>query len=619
MNTKLFLSIFYAGCILAFIGGCAPISTQDSVIPRITAVPQDSDTSRSIVREAEQTVISAGAVDPLRRDTLLLDAAILFAQAGDIANSRETLGLITADNLGDSLFIEYSLLGLELDIASHSHTEAQQWLIQPRFVAVKPTLGMSFSRRILSLESDLNYAMGDLETSVGKLIQLGESFNERKILGQGSIGLIHDKIWRQLNELPFETLQKPRPGDRDTLAGWYKLAAAVRYQQGDPVAQQSRFSIWQQRWKNHPGAKRPPSALTGRIQGRAPKNIALLLPLQDVYEIPSNTLLNGFMSGYYQKLAQGSAVPNVSIFDTSARPVADAYNQAVDSGAQLVIGPMRQSQVEELLSLPALDVPTLTLNRVDKNIESPPENLIQFGLSALDEVDQIADRAWLEGQTNVLLIAPDSGWGQRATEYFINSWTARGGLVTGAVSYPSTVKDFTKLLEKPLEINLSEKRALEMRRFINSSLSYTARRRNDIDLVVVLGYSEKVRQIKPSLDFLYAGDLPVYSSSHIYNGTQQIELNRDLSGIEFGAMNWTLDGHMPRPLQPDQRLPTAYRQLYALGYDAFMLHAMLGEMEKPDAVPVFGSTGMLTLSDGVIKRHEKWAVFKKGQVVPALP
>jgi outer membrane PBP1 activator LpoA protein len=355
------------------------------------------------------------------------------------------------------------------------------------------------------------------------------------------------------------------------------------------------------------------------VQSRAPKNIALLLPLQDEYEIPSNTLLNGFMSGYYQKLARGSAVPNVAIYDTSELPLTDVYNNAVDQGAQLIIGPMRQSQVQELLSLPALDVPTMTLNRVDKSIENPPENLIQFGLSALDEVEQIANRAWLQGQTNVLLIAPDSGWGQRATDYFVSSWNARGGVVTDAISYPSAVKDFTKLLKAPLEIDLSEKRGLEMRRFINSNLSYTARRRDDIDLVIVLGYSEQARQIKPSLDFLYAGDIPVYASSHIYNGTQQIELNRDLSGVEFSAMNWTLDGHMPRPLKPDARLPTAYRQLYALGYDAFLLHAMLGDMEKPDAIPVFGSTVMLTIDQAVVKRHEKWATFKKGQAVPVKP
>jgi outer membrane PBP1 activator LpoA protein len=619
MNTKLFLSILYAGCILAFIGACAPISTQDPVIPRITATPQDSDSSRSIVRQAEQTVVRAQSADISLRDSLLLDAAILFAQAGDIANSRGTVDLINADNLGDSFFIEYSLLGLELDIASHRHVDAQQWLIQPRFVAIRPALGINFSRRILSLESDLSYGMGDLESSIDKLIQLGGLFNERIILGQGSIKLIHDKIWRQLNELPFQTLQKTQPGDRDTLTGWYELAASVRYQQGDPTAQQSRFDIWQQRWKNHPGAKKPPSALTARVQSRAPKNIALLLPLQNEYEIPSNTLLNGFMSGYYQKLARGSAVPNMTIYDTSELPLTDVYNNAVTEGAQLVIGPMRQSQVQELLSLPALDVPTMTLNRVDKSIENPQQNLIQFGLSALDEVEQIANRAWIEGQTNVLLIAPDNGWGQRASDYFVSLWNARGGVVTDALAYPSAVKDFTKLLKAPLEIDLSEKRGLEMRRFINSNLIYTARRRNDIDLVVVLGYSEQARQIKPSLDFLYAGDIPVYASSHIYNGTQQIELNRDLSGIQFSAMNWTLDGHMPHPLTPDQRLPTAYRQLYALGYDAFLLHAMLREMEKPDAIPVFGSTGMLTVDKGVIKRHEKWATFKKGQAVPAKP
>ena len=619
MNTKLFLSILYAGCILAFIGACAPISPQDPVIPRITATPQDSDSSRSIVRQAEQTVVRAQSADPLLKDSLLLDAAILFAQAGDIANSRDTLDLITADNLGDSFFVEYSLLGLELDIARHRHTDAQQWLTQPRFVAVRPTLGINFSRRILSLESDLNYGIGDLETSIDKLIQLGGLFSDRKILGQGSIKLIHDKIWRQLNELPFQTLQKTPAGERGTLAGWYELAATVRYQQGDAAAQRSLFGIWQQNWRNHPGAKKPPSALTARFQGQTPKNIALLLPLQDEYEIPSNTLLNGFMSGYYQRLAQGSRVPNIIIYDTSSRPLSDVYNNAVDKGAQLIIGPMRQSQVEELLSLPALTVPTITLNRVDGESADSPENLFQFGLSALDEVKQIADRAWLQGQTHVLLIAPDSGWGQRATEYFINSWSARGGVVTDAISYPTAVKDFTKLLKAPLEIDLSEKRGLEMRRFINSNLSYTARRRDDIDLVVVLGYSEQARQIKPSLDFLYAGDIPVYASSHIYNGTQQIELNRDLSGVEFSAMNWTLDGHMPRPLKPDPRLPTAYRQLYALGYDAFLLHAILGEMTKPNAIPVFGSTGMLTLSEGVIKRHEKWATFQKGRAIPVNP
>jgi outer membrane PBP1 activator LpoA protein len=76
---------------------------------------------------------------------------------------------------------------------------------------------------------------------------------------------------------------------------------------------------------------------------------------------------------------------------------------------------------------------------------------------------------------------------------------------------------------------------------------------------------------------------------------------------------------MPRPLKPDQRLPTAYRQLYALGYDAFLLHALLDNLDQPQAMPVFGATGLLTLEQGSIKRKEKWAVFEKGRVVPAQP
>ena len=76
---------------------------------------------------------------------------------------------------------------------------------------------------------------------------------------------------------------------------------------------------------------------------------------------------------------------------------------------------------------------------------------------------------------------------------------------------------------------------------------------------------------------------------------------------------------MPRPLKLDQRLPTAYRQLYALGYDAFLLHGLLEELAMPDALPVFGATGMLRLSEGTIMRTEKWAAFEKGLVVPVQP
>jgi outer membrane PBP1 activator LpoA protein len=621
MTKRLFLSMIYALAILAFIGGCTPTTTQDSgPIARVTVSSEVPEINQSLVSQAELALARIDSVEPYRRDNMLLDIAILFAQGGDLEQSNTTLQLIDTDLLNDSFFIEYSLLGLELNLAEKQLASAAQIFAGKRFIALRQGLEMNFQRRILGLESALHYASGDIKRSIENNIQLGRLYNPRKSSDQRLIAQLQDQIWLQLNELPFNQLQQSDIGDRGELAGWFELAAAMRYRQADPSAQKSFFTVWKQSWREHPGAKTPPSVLKERFRtGAAPKSIALLLPLQGDYETPSNTVLNGFVSAYYENLAQGRTLPKIAIYDTSSVAVTEVYNQAVERGADMVIGPLRQSQVEELAANSALKVPTLSLNRLDNKATEATKNLVQFGLSALDEVSQIADHAWLKGQTNVLLIAPDSGWGLRAQRHFIDYWTAKGGTLVDAISYPRNVNDFTRLLQQPLEIDLSEKRSLALRRTVNRGLSSTSRRRQDIDLVIVLGYSSKVRQIKPALDFLYAGDIPVYASSHIYGGTQQIELNRDLSGITFSAMPWTLEGHMPRPLKPDQRLPTAYRQLYALGYDAFLLHALLDNLDQPQAMPVFGATGLLTLEQGSIKRKEKWAVFEKGRVVPAQP
>ena len=128
-------------------------------------------------------------------------------------------------------------------------------------------------------------------------------------------------------------------------------------------------------------------------------------------------------------MSKGQATPTIAIYDTSSRPVTAVYDEAVNRGADLVIGPLRQSQVKELIANSDLKVPTLTLNRLDHdnennrtNNDSPgdlidefgtstersgssmsrsgslmdrsgsPENLLQFGLSAEDEMDQISRR-----------------------------------------------------------------------------------------------------------------------------------------------------------------------------------------------------------------------------------
>ena len=323
------------------------------------------------------------------------------------------------------------------------------------------------------------------------------------------------------------------------------------------------------------------------------------------------------MDAYYQTMNLPSKkptnLPELIIYDTSTQPILEIYNQAVSDGVDMVIGPMRQSEVEDLILSGDLPIPTLTLNRLDNPDPINTDNLFQFGLSTVDELTQIADRAQGKGFNNILIISPDNNWGHRSATFFTQYWTEQGGTIVENVHYSLSVNDFTKLLKQPLYINLSEQRGLAIKRFINSRVNYAARRRQDIDLVVMLGYPLKARQIKPALDFLYASNIPVMATSHIYNGEEQIGLDRDLSTVEFSSMPWALSGQLSEELKPDTQLHTAFRRLYALGNDSFLISRNLNNIEQSQILPIFGATGLLSYQNGVIFREQKWARFERGK------
>jgi outer membrane PBP1 activator LpoA protein len=621
MNKKVLPLIAYTASILAFIGGCAPTTTTDSVLAPVVISNEVTDSSMLALAE---TALQAALLSE-RPDAQLLDAAILFATAGELQKSADSLLLVVTEELDDQQYIRYSFFAAELDLSLARPAAAAKRLKQERFEFVRAKFKTNLQKRTFGIEAEINRLLGNNEQALKAYIQLATLTK-----GQKDSLEVHDNIWRQLNRMPYSFLQQGNAHDDIQLAGWLQLAELHRVFQNNSQAREAAMKKWQSRWRSHPAAKTPPTGLSKSLirvlrQDKPPSQVALLLPLQDQYMVPSYTLLDGFMGAYYQLLAQNNAgnsaeLPEVRLYDTSKQSIQRAYNNAVEDGAEMVIGPMRRSEVEALMTVPALPVPTLSLNRMDsKNGGLQPENLFQFGLSPLDEMTQIADRAWRAGQRNVLLIAPDNGMGKRASEFFNRYWTAKGGTILSQVAYPSSINDFTPLLKPSLHIDLSEQRGQKLRRYINSSIRFSARRRQDLDLVVLLGYPVKARQIKPALDFLYAADVPVVATSHIYNGTEQQGLDRDLSGVEFSAMPWTLPGQLVNELQPDDRLHTAYRHLYALGHDAFLLHRNLSSLQSEQAVPLFGSTGLLVLSGGIVERQQKWASFQRGRVVEITP
>ena len=611
MGKQFLPQIIYLGCILAFISGCTPTATNDRGRVPLTYISDSVD----ITAEQKIELLFAEAQQLEKRDNPLLDVAILFAQNGNIIRSSESLLLINTDNLDDRMFVEFSLLSVELNLQSNNPAAALINLDNQRFLDLQPYFGRKYLGRVLSIRSDINTQRGDELASISNSIALSALLETKT-----DITNVHNKIWRQLARQTYTNLQICQTNSDDILAGWCQLALANRQYQNNQQAQEAQFSAWKVSNSTHPAALVSPSWFKQSLDNSTPLQVAILLPLQGQYKGPSTTFLDGFMEAYYQLHQQtNSSSPNLRIHDTSTLPIEQAYSNALAEGADMVIGGIRESEVQALMNMPVLEVPTISLNRIENSQLDQSSNLFQFGNSQRDEMDQIATKAWEQGHRSVFLVAPIQKWGQQATAYFARSWQAKGGRVVSSTLYSDSIKDFTKFLKQPLQIDLSEQRGVELRRFVNSQVIYTPRRRQDIDFVVVLGYPDRARQIKPALEFLYASDLPVYSSSKIYNGLQRSDLDRDLSGIQFTAMPWTFSGHLSAELKSDVTMHTAYRQLYAMGYDTFLVHRNIDNLQLEPKMPLFGSTGILSLEDGVITRRTQWGEFQKGQARPTTP
>ena len=595
--------------ILALIGGCAPTSTiqnndksENQLLSSAPALPD----------QPPSTLIEVDQMSDLEK---LLQAEALVA-TNKMEESRYLLDTINSNNLDNQAFVRYILLDVNSYILNAQYELASQKLELPRFNALIGKQKNPLRTEILQLQADTAIATGDYQLGFERLVKLS-----RIVKRKSELRAVHDQIWSVLYRMPYDALiEKNRKNYLQR--GWLKLAASSREYQIYPSEQSKILSTWRRSWKKHPAAKNPPNFFSGgSFWNSQPASIGLLIPMQENYLTPSKTLVDGFMAAYYSAInlqtKKSKKLPELRIYNSSSADINAVYNQAVKDGMDLIIGPMRQSEVEKLARLGELAVPTISLNRLDNQPVSAINNLYQFGLSTEDELIQIAAKAWQRGHRNILMIAPDNNWGRKSADFMNQHWVGKGGVMVEDVRYPLSVNDFTKLLKKPLHIDLSEQRGLAIKRFVNSRVKYSPRRRQDIDLVIMLGYPLKARQIKPALDFLYASDIPVMATSQVYSGVVQKGLDRDLSQVEFTSMPWTLKGQLPKELEPDTQLHTAYRHLYALGHDSFLVARNLSNLEKSGSLPLFGATGLLSLEDGTIVREQKWARFKRGEVIEA--
>lgn len=425
-------------------------------------------------------------------------------------------------------------------------------------------------------------------------------------------------VWRSLSYVPTrELLESHRNASNRDFLGWVELASIAKDNQGDIDTQVRQLDAWTRRWPNHPAAGNLPGGLANlsEMAAEKPQQIALLLPFTGKLAPLGKAIRDGFIATYHQTRARGNPTPNIKTYDSSnGENVGQLYRQAVLDGAQLVIGPLRKEVVETLLNqVQDFSVPLLALNRARG--DNFPDNVYQFALAPEDEAEQIADIAANEGFERALVLTPGSEWGRNVADAFSSRWQTLGGTVITQKGFNSQANDYSKIIKDAMQLDLSEKRAQKLGWLLGDKIEFQPRRRGDVDFIFLVARPQEAHAIKPLLAFHYAGDIPVYATSHIYNGIPAPAKDRDIDGVKFVDTPWSLTDQAPEKAAILKEIPQSrhYQRMYALGVDAYRLYPRLQQMAQLENSRVYGETGSLRLNaSGQIERELLLAVFEDG-------
>lgn len=544
------------------------------------------------------------------QETSLLQAAEMLLRAHAHDDARQLLNEIVIVNASQEQQVQLQLLKTRLALAERRPTDAQAELD----ILNALTLDEIVQADILALRANIYAQTGHHYDAARQRIRLDILLDFE---GQEDN---HNQIWEALSILNTVALDTLRRSEADQVTtGWLDLAWLVKstHQQGTRLA--LALQDWQSRYPQHPASYYilPTLKTLDQFPISRQQNVALLLPLDGKFANAARAVRDGFFNAYYADNINKNTA-SIRVYSADNNNVASVYEQAVVNGADIVVGPLDKDALLALLTREEFNVPVLALNDIPG---APlPGGVYSFALSPEDEARQVAEHIWLDGHSRGIALYPQSRWGERIYDAFRNRWQELGGELVEASSYVTDGHDFANPVRQLLNIDESKIRHRYIRSQASEDIKFEMRRRQDIDFVFLAGYPKQARQLRPQFDFYNAGSLPVYATSHVYSGTPDRKADRDMNGITFGDMPWTIANQdtdkalrdaVQRNWAKDRK---AYTRLFAFGVDAWRLLPHIERLSRYRFARVAGSTGSLRVDEyNRVHRGLKWAAFKAGE------
>lgn len=584
-------------CLAGLLVACG--SSPTSSLGELPRTPQAS---------IEQLLQQAAESKPEQAALLRLSAADLAYKQKDTGRATRILEQVPLDGLKPAQQIFASTLAAELAMTRNQPKAALKALSHPSLDHLSE----------LPVEQQIRTQLvraSALEADGQTLAAARERVFIAPLLSGQAQTTNQEAIWGLVSSLPLDQLQGN--GDAD-LSGWLELARITK-SSATLEQQQAAIDAWRTQNPQHPAAQQLPEALVKlkELASQPLTKIALLLPQEGQLASVSRALRDGFLAAHYQAQQAGQTPPDIVLYDSSQlRSMDDFYRQAQAEGVQLVVGPLEKPLVKQLSDHEQLPITTLALNYSEAGQEGPAQ-LFQFGLAAEDEAREVARRAWADGMRRAVALVPRGEWGDRVLGAFRQSWEAAGGSLIAAEHVEQPVQ-LAQQIADLFQLRQSEARAKRLQNVLGTSVAAQPTRRQDVDFIFLAATPQQAQQIKPTLAFQYAGDVPVYATSHLFTGSNEQRQYLDLNGIRFCETPWLLNVNDPLRQQVSAQWPQAggsLGRLYAMGVDAYRLAPRLSQLKTLPDTQIDGLSGRLSLSPAQrIERQLPWAEFRDGQV-----
>lgn len=602
---------------LMTLSACQPISMDSRPsAPDMTSLVSEAEKQGDYSQAAEEYLTRAAESEGALKAAFQYRAALMQYEIGQLDEAEALLAETDLQQLTSREQLTANLLRTDIALLNLDGQTALLHLEKIDF----STANEAQQKRILELQiTAYDLTENWLEKALAH-IKLDEMLPESERENN------HLALWQTLMKMTPQALDLYNPGQPPAEdSGWFALAYAIKAYENNPEAMEVAIEDWQLSYPNHP-AKVDQLKKSVKTPLRLPEQlemIGILLPNSGPVANAAQAIKQGIIAAHFNARTD----VRIQFYDIRTGNTADAnnvvaqYEKAVSDGSNIVIGPLDKLSVELLAAHEQLPVPVLALNRINQPVEHT--NFFQFALAPEDDARTQADYASELGYKRAIVLSPRSDWGDRVVAAFADEWQKNGGQLVSRAKYDEAENDYSHILTPLLGVDSSNQRYQNLRRTLGQSLEFEPRRRQDVDLLFLVGRPLKARQLVTQLRFHRSGQLPILATSHAYGGEANAQQDIDLNGLIFPDLPWMLSEQSAQDpaFAAVRRQATGdvgtFMRLAAMGVDAYRIIPFLTAMSGSDQENYEGATGSLTINDqGQLERKMPIATIRNGLIAP---